>query len=64
MWLAVQGNKGCFKDLQQLAGLYLKEYEKNLKTFNRLFGENDKSFFKVLEEKTNTNKPPKLFLVL
>jgi hypothetical protein len=36
---------------------YLKEYEKNLKTFNRIFGENDKSFFKVREEKTNTDKP-------
>lgn len=36
---------------------YLKQYENNLKTFNRLFGENDKSFFKVVEEKTKMNNP-------
>lgn len=36
---------------------YLKEYEKNLKTFNRIFGKNDKSFFKVIEEKKKTNEP-------
>ena len=45
------------KGYKESEGYYRKEYEKNLKTFNRLFGENDKSFFKVLEEKTKTNKP-------
>jgi RHS repeat-associated protein len=36
---------------------YRKEYEKNLKTFNRLFGKNDQSFFKIIEEKSKEKKP-------
>ena len=34
---------------------YRNEYEMNLKSFNRLFKENDKSFFKVIEEKAKEN---------
>lgn len=36
---------------------YQKEYEKNLKIFNKLFGENDKSYFKVLDQTKKIKSP-------